>query len=127
MYRSRRTPDVRLTAGFLRDSARQVRLMWRLMTDRRVPTWTKLIPPLAILYVLSPIDLVPDPLLGVGQLDDLAVLLISFRVFMELCPSGLVQRIRDELSGSPPPDPEGDVVDASYRVLDDADDRSSVI
>jgi uncharacterized membrane protein YkvA (DUF1232 family) len=123
MYHSRQTSDVRLTAGFLRDSVRQVRLIWRLMTNRQVPTWTKLIPPLAILYVLSPIDLMPDPLLGVGQLDDLAVLLISFKVFVELCPPGLVQRIRDELIGSRPPDPEGDVVDASYRVLDDADDH----
>jgi len=123
MYQSRRTPDVRLMAGFLRDGALHVRLIWRLMTNRRVPTWIKLIPPLAILYVLSPIDLMPDPLLGVGQLDDLAVLLISFKVFVELCPPGLVQRIRDELSGSRPPNPKGDVVDASYRVLNDAGDR----
>jgi uncharacterized membrane protein YkvA (DUF1232 family) len=57
--------------------------------------------------------------LGLGQLDDLAVLLLGFKLFMEMCPNGAVQRHRDELAGSTPPMPEGEVVDASYRVLDD--------
>jgi uncharacterized membrane protein YkvA (DUF1232 family) len=112
-------PDVQHVAGFLGEIIRQIRLVWRLLTDSDVPGWVKFIPPLAILYVISPIDLVPDPMLGLGQLDDLAVLLLGLKVFVEMCPGGVVQRHRDELAGDMPPEAEGEVIDASYRVLDD--------
>jgi uncharacterized membrane protein YkvA (DUF1232 family) len=113
------TPDIERTAGFLGEIMKQIRLVWRLLTDPNVPGWVKFIPPLALLYVISPIDFVPDPVLGLGQLDDLAVLLIGLKLFIELSPSVIVQRYRDELAGDTPPEPEGEVVDASYRVIDD--------
>jgi uncharacterized membrane protein YkvA (DUF1232 family) len=106
-------------AGFLNEIVNHVRLIWRLMRDSQVPVWVKLIPPLAILYLLSPIDLIPDPVLGLGQLDDLAILLLGAKLFVEMSPPGVVQRHRDELVGSVPPEPDSEVVDASYRVLDD--------
>jgi uncharacterized membrane protein YkvA (DUF1232 family) len=113
------TPDVERMAGFLGEIMKQIRLVWRLLTDSDVPIWVKIIPPLALLYTISPVDLIPDPVLGLGQLDDLAVILIGLKLFIEMCPSGVVQRHRDELAGNTPPVPEGEVVDASYRVLDD--------
>jgi uncharacterized membrane protein YkvA (DUF1232 family) len=112
-------PDVERMAGFLGELMKQIRLVWRLLTDPEVPTWVKFIPPLALLYLLSPVDLVPDPVLGLGQLDDLAVILIGMKLFIELSPRGIVQRYRDELAGNRPPEPEGEVVDASYRVIND--------
>ena len=36
------------------------RLIFRLMLDRRVPVWSKLIIPGGLIYVLSPIDFMPD-------------------------------------------------------------------
>lgn len=119
MTQQGQTPDVQRMAGFLSDLVNQVRLFWRLFTDRQVPIWVKLIPPLALVYILSPIDLLPDPMLGLGQLDDLAVLLLGFKLFVEMSPSGIVQRHRDEMKGNAPPDSEGDVVDGSYRVIDE--------
>jgi uncharacterized membrane protein YkvA (DUF1232 family) len=113
------TPDVERTAGFLSEIAKQARLVWQLMTDPHVPTWVKFIPPVALLYILSPIDLIPDPVLGLGQLDDLAVILIGLKLFIELSPSGIVQNYRDGVAGNTPPEPEGEVVDASYRVIED--------
>jgi uncharacterized membrane protein YkvA (DUF1232 family) len=113
------TPDVERTAGFLSEIAKQARLVWQLMTDSRVPTWLKVIPPAALLYIISPIDLVPDPVLGLGQLDDLAVILVGLKLFIELSPRGIVQNYRDGLAGDTPPEPEGEVVDASYRVIED--------
>ncbi|GAB4533616.1 MAG: hypothetical protein Kow0063_15810 [Anaerolineae bacterium] len=119
MKQQNQPADVERMAGFLSEIVRQARLVWRLLTDPRVPTWVKFIPPLAILYILSPVDLVPDPVLGLGQLDDLAVILIGLKLFVALSPAGIVQRYRDELAGNAPPEPEGEVVDASYRVIDD--------
>ncbi|MCC7390157.1 MAG: DUF1232 domain-containing protein [Phycisphaerales bacterium] len=35
-----------------------------------------------LLYCLSPIDLIPDPAIGIGQLDDLGAILLSIRALM---------------------------------------------
>src|SRR5205085_9713421 len=39
---------------------RQARLAFRLLCDERVPTATKLIIPATLLYLISPLDLIPD-------------------------------------------------------------------
>lgn len=76
--------------AWLQDVARQARLAWRLFWDQRVPLWTKLIPPAALAYILFPLDIIPDVALGLGQLDDAAVLLIGIKLFIELAPPEVV-------------------------------------
>ena len=66
-----------------------LRQAWGYMWDRRVPIWIKLIPVLAVIYVLSPIDIIPDVLVGFGQLDDLGILLIGLQVFLNLIPKDI--------------------------------------
>lgn len=83
--------DTNALLVWLQDVARQARLAWRLFWDRRVPMWTKLIPPAALAYLLFPIDLIPDVALGLGQLDDVAVLLIGVKLFIELAPPDVVR------------------------------------
>jgi uncharacterized membrane protein YkvA (DUF1232 family) len=75
---------------WIKDVARQARLAWRLFWDRRVPLWTKVIPPVALGYVLFPLDIIPDVAPGLGQLDDVAVLLIGIKLFIELSPPDVV-------------------------------------
>lgn len=49
----------------------RLRLGWRLLRDPRIPAGRKFLPPILLaLYVVSPVDLIPDFLLGFGQLDD---------------------------------------------------------
>ncbi len=76
---------------WIRDAARQVRLAWRLFWDRRVPLWTKLIPPAAVSYILFPFDILTDFAPGLGQMDDIAVLLIGVKLFIELAPPDVVR------------------------------------
>jgi uncharacterized membrane protein YkvA (DUF1232 family) len=83
--------DANALLVWFQDVARQARLAWRLFWDRRVPLWTKLIPPAALAYLLFPIDLIPDVALGLGQLDDVAVLLIGVKLFIELAPPDVVR------------------------------------
>ena len=52
---------------------------------------TKLIPPAALGYVLFPVDIIPDVALGLGQLDDIAVLLLGIKLFIELAPPDVVR------------------------------------
>jgi len=79
---------------------RQVRLAWRLFFDRRVPFTIKLLPLATIAYLLSPIDFLPDVLLGLGQLDDLGLFLLGVQLFVMICPREIVQAILEEMDGS---------------------------
>ena len=83
--------DTSAILGWLQDAARQGRLAWRLFWDSRVPLWAKLIPPAALAYVIFPLDIIPDVALGLGQLDDLAVLLLGIKLFIEVSPPDVVR------------------------------------
>ena len=118
--------------GWFEEFFGQFRLAWRLLLDGRVSVLPKIIPLLTTLYILSPIDLVPDLALGFGQLDDLAVFLIGLRLFIDMCPPELVA----ELKGGAPITPvmdtplTGDVIDVEVRMPEtrsnaEADDETT--
>lgn len=56
------------------------RLLMNLARDRRVPLLAKVVAVLGVLYVFSPIDVVPDVVPGVGRLDDLWVATRALRL-----------------------------------------------
>jgi uncharacterized membrane protein YkvA (DUF1232 family) len=62
------------------------RLIVELMLDRRVPASRKAILGLALAYVASPIDLVPDFIPVISRLDDVAALVISLDLLLEGVP-----------------------------------------
>jgi uncharacterized membrane protein YkvA (DUF1232 family) len=76
--------------GWLREFLRHFELAWQLLWDNRVPFTTKLVPMLAAFYLVSPIDFIPDALLGIGQVDDLVLVLVGLRMFISLCPPEIV-------------------------------------
>lgn len=59
--------------NFLMFLPNMVLLMGRLLRDVRVPTAEKALFAAAIVYVISPIDLIPDMFPFIGQVDDLYV------------------------------------------------------
>ena len=63
-------------AGFLPDCATTAR---RLRKDPRVPKKAKIAIGFALLWVLSPIDLIPEFLPVIGPLDDVVVVALAFR------------------------------------------------
>jgi len=69
---------------------REVRLAFRLLREPRVPALMKLLPGLALLYVLVPVDFIPDLIAVFGQIDDLSLLLAAASLFRRLVPSHLV-------------------------------------
>jgi uncharacterized membrane protein YkvA (DUF1232 family) len=62
----------------------RLRLGWRLLRDPRIPAWPKLLVPLAALYIISPIDFIPDFLLVIGQVDDISVIGLTLAVIAML-------------------------------------------
>lgn len=81
------------------------RLVWGLARDPQVPTPQKLILVGIIGYLLMPLDLIPDFIPVLGQLDDVAVVLLGLDLFIKSAPADVVDahlaRIakgRDDLS-----------------------------
>ena len=109
-----------LDQGALAQATRTLRLVWRLLNDPRVPILTKLVIPGILLYVVSPIDLIPDVMPIVGQVDDLAVIFFGIRFFIQICPPDVVLEHSRAISGETH-DTRGDYVDATYRVVNDDD------
>jgi hypothetical protein len=90
-------------SGFFRDVAIRIKLILRLMGDRRVNPLLKLLPLGTLVYLFFP-DLV------VGPLDDAAVIWLGTYLFVELCPAEIVEEHMRALTS---------VVDAEFREIDE--------
>lgn len=66
------------------------RLVWGLARDPAVPAAQKLILVGIIGYLLMPIDIIPDFLPVLGQLDDVAVVLLGLDLFIKSAPDEVV-------------------------------------
>ncbi len=97
------------------------RLILRLMLDRRVPIWSKLIIPGGIIYMVSPFDIIPDFLIGLGWLDDIFAIVATTTLFLLSIPSDI---LREHLGGgrNQPPGNDGNVIDGSARIVEDNDE-----
>src|SRR4029077_11225028 len=104
--------------SLFRTLASYLGLSVRLLREPAVPPLTKALPILAVLYVISPLDFVPDFLPILGQLDDLGVVLLALEGFTRLCPTEVVEFHRTEIAQgrnySPMP-PTGQVIDVEFR------------
>lgn len=85
----------RLNLGFLT----RLRLGWRLLRDPRVPAWPKLLAPVVtVLYVLSPVDVIPDFIPVLGELDDLGVIALALAVVAMLARWSPAEIVRQHLA-----------------------------
>jgi uncharacterized membrane protein YkvA (DUF1232 family) len=53
------------------------RLVWELLLDGRTPMWRKGVLGAGAAYLVSPVDLVPDWIPLVGQVDDLVIAVLA--------------------------------------------------
>lgn len=95
---------------------------WHLLWDPRVPTALKILLPVgALIYWVSPIDLMPGL-----PFDDIAVLILALRMFVMMAPSSAKSdgssapnnsagntADADDIGG------EGPVIDTTWRVIDE--------
>ncbi len=115
-------------AGGVTGVIQRIVLAWRLFRDGRVPLLPKAIPTLGAAYAVSPLDIIPDWLLGPGHIDDVVVAFLGVWFFVAACPRRLVEEHRRAMSGLPPRNgdhgaaaggkPEGEVVDVEARVVE---------
>ena len=97
------------------------RLVWRLTFDKRVSIFLRALVPIALLYVISPYDILRDRIPIIGRFDDLIILGLASLFLTTLAPPNVVDEHMDRVPESNRPednDPEK-VVDGSSRIIDD--------
>src|SRR2546426_7094800 len=82
--------DMTEVVDIIRRLPTYIRLVWALIRDGRVPAQQKLILVGIAAYLVLPIDLIPDFVPVLGQLDDLAVVLLGLDLFIRSAPQAVV-------------------------------------
>jgi uncharacterized membrane protein YkvA (DUF1232 family) len=89
--RIRAPKDMAEVVDLIRRLPTYIRLVWALLRDGRVPGGQKLILAGIGAYLFFPIDLIPDFVPVLGQLDDLAVVLLGLDFFIRSAPADIVE------------------------------------
>lgn len=89
--------------GFFSEVSLRIKLILRLLRDRRVNPLLKILPIGTVFYFLIP-DLLPGPL------DDGLIMWLGGTLFVELCPPHVVQEHMDALT---------QVIDGEWREVDE--------
>ena len=74
------------------------RLYWGLFRDRRVPILPKALLVLTLVYVVSPLDVIPDFVPVIGEMDDVVVVLSGLWLFIRLCPPEVVREMVHDIA-----------------------------
>ena len=106
-------------SGMIHNMVVRAKLILRLMGDSRVSFLAKAIPVAALIYVISPVDLIMG-IPGLDAIDDAAVVGLGYYFFIEMCPPGVVQEHLKALESESNPKPaDDDIVDAEATDVKD--------
>jgi len=107
--------------GFFPEIGLRIKLIMKLLGDRRVNLFLKIIPIASVVYLVFP-DIAPGPI------DDALIIWLGSYLFVELCPDEVVGEYMDKLrhivipaDGSTPLAqelPKVDVIDAEFMDID---------
>ena len=76
---------------------REALVLWFATRDPRAPWYAKWLAVLIVAYALSPIDLIPDFIPILGQLDDLLIVPGLFALALKLIPKEVVAECREKV------------------------------
>ena len=91
MRRARREVRALASRVYRLPFRQKIGLATGLMRDERLPLGLRAIPPLLVLYLALPLDLIPDFIPVIGQVDDVLVLLIGGALLVKFAPIGLLE------------------------------------
>jgi len=92
-----RTGAKRTLIGTITQIPSYLRLMGGLLTDPRVSALDKVLLGVAVAYVIAPIDLIPDFVPFIGQVDDVFIVVLALR---RLISNAGMRVIRDHWDGA---------------------------
>ena len=112
---TKKSPITTFKGGFFSDLANRIKLVLRLMGDRRVSPLLKAIPVGSLVYLLFP-DIAPGPI------DDAAIIWLGLYLFVELCPIEVVEEHMRTIAGTlpgqwhePQNTSEDEIIDAEFK------------
>jgi len=117
MTNEKKSRDISSPGGIFSGISNQVKLIIRLMADRRVSPLIKLLPIGSLAYLLAP-DLAPGPI------DDALVIWLGTTLFVELCPPEVVKEHLDDIKRTIPgewrdkKDDGEEIIDTEFRDLE---------
>lgn len=77
--------------NIFQDTILRIKLIAKLMLDRRVSGWLKLLPVAGLAYLVMPFDIATDAIPFLGQLDDAAIIWFANHLFIEFCSPEIVR------------------------------------
>ena len=94
-------------------ASEMLRMPWRakaglfaaLLTDGRVPLWLRAVLPLLALYLVMPLDIIPDFIAVIGYLDDVLVIALAAGVLLRFAPAEVIE---ERVSSARPEPPGGE-------------------
>jgi len=99
--------------GMLKDLILNLKLILRLMGDKRVNLFLKVLPIASLAYFVAPFDA------AIPVVDDAAILWLGSYLFLELCPDNVVKEHRKLLTTSSGDQPQGEVVEGETTDVTD--------
>lgn len=65
------------------------------MKDSKTPFWSKLLVGVSLVYLLAPLDMIPDFITILGHFDDIVIIPLLILAAFKIIPSGLIKKYRD--------------------------------
>ncbi len=86
------------TRAFYRKIKQEITVYQLVLRHPRTPWPARIVLGLAVAYLLSPIDLIPDFIPVLGQLDDLLIVPGLFALALKLIPKEVVTECREQVT-----------------------------
>lgn len=76
----------------------ELRVLWRAARDPRRPAWLRPALALVVVYLVSPVDLIPEALPLIGVVDDLVLIPLALAWLVRALPAGLRRELEAQLA-----------------------------
>ena len=73
---------------------KEIMMVWAMLRNPAAPSLAKLVALLAAVYIISPVDLVPDVIPILGWIDDGVVSILLFKLAFKLLPKEMYESLK---------------------------------
>jgi uncharacterized membrane protein YkvA (DUF1232 family) len=89
---------------------KEIMMVWAMLRNPAAPALSKLVALLAVVYIISPVDLIPDVIPILGWIDDGVITLLLFQLAFKLLPKEMYESLKAQFEKK-----GGTVNDAAFK------------
>jgi uncharacterized membrane protein YkvA (DUF1232 family) len=75
---------------------KEIMMVWAMLRNPAAPALSKLVVLLAAVYIISPVDLIPDVIPILGWLDDGVIAMLLFKLAFKLLPKEMYDSLKSQ-------------------------------